>query len=81
MIYTNYFSENITEDFIRKLSYDQFKRLMNIIFLEGCLSGAKNTTHLRTTLKILTDNQDPNILYFEMNMLSETYFRKLKDNS
>ncbi len=54
---------------------------MNIVFLEGCLSNAKNTERLKKALQVLTDNQEPNILYFEIKLLSEIHYRKLKNNS
>ncbi|TXD70575.1 hypothetical protein [Aequorivita lipolytica] len=81
MKYTNYFSQIITEKDISNLSTDQFKRIMNIVFIEGCLAGAKNAAHLQYLLNTLTNNQEPNNLYFEMKLLSETHYRKQNNNT
>ncbi|CAM3258155.1 hypothetical protein [Aequorivita lipolytica] len=54
---------------------------MNIVFIEGCLAGAKNAAHLQYLLNTLTNNQEPNNLYFEMKLLSETHYRKQNNNT
>lgn len=44
----------------------------------SCL--CKSTVRLKKVLITLTDNQDPNVLYFEMKILSETHHRKQNNN-
>ncbi len=62
IIYTKYFSGFTKENDQHNVSSDQFKRIMNIVFVEGILQG--------TLLTDLSGNLDPKQLVREMFMLS-----------
>ncbi len=84
MIYTKYFSGFTKQNGQPNLSPDQFKRMMNIIFVEGILQGinqikTKEKQAFRfdillfnqdTVLTDLTGNLSPKELVREMFMLS-----------
>ena len=77
MQYTEYFSQMICEDKSFKLSHDQLRRMLNIVYVEGCLTEASsNRVRYLRLLRYLTNGEPPNVLYYEMKLLSETYYRK-----
>lgn len=77
MQYTEYFSRQIMQDGINWISQDQFRRMMNIVFIEGCLQEAPNKVAHKRVLRMLTEGEPPNVLYMHMKMLSDSlHFKK-----
>jgi hypothetical protein len=85
MIYTRYFASVTKENGQPNLSPDQFRRMMNIVFVEGILSGMGKIKEMDTTqyykydtlifkqdtvLTDLTGNLKPGELLKEMHRLS-----------
>lgn len=85
MRYTNYFSSLVKEQGPPHLNPDQFKRMMNIVFLEGMIAGMekikvkeKSQTFKydmlifkqNQVLTELTGNLEPNRLIREMYQMS-----------
>lgn len=79
MTYTEYFSKNISTEDINNMSLDQFKRFMNIIYLEGCLNNTITRKKVIELLYDLTENQAPNNLFYEIKLKSETHHQKNKE--
>ena len=86
MIYTNYFSSLIIEQGPPNLNPDQFRRMMNIVFVEGIIVGIQRIKEKEKTMvfkydmlifkhqKVLTDltgNLQPRELIREMHSISE----------
>ena len=87
MIYSKYFSAITKENGQPNLNPDQFRRMMNIVHVEGIIQGMKKIKELDkthyykydtmifkqdTVLTDLTGNLKPNELLREMYMLSKT---------
>lgn len=85
MIYANYFSSITKDNGPPNLSTDQFRRMMNIIYLEGVINGIKRIKEKEagqsykydiviykhtSVLAQLTSNLKPNLLLREMYHLS-----------
>ena len=85
MLYSNYFSSFTKDNGPPNLNPDQFRRLMNIIYLEGVITGIKRIKDKEKTqpfkydilifkhdnvLTDLTGNLNPRELLREMYMLS-----------
>ena len=85
MRYTNYFSTLVKEQGPPHLSPDQFKRMMNIVFLEGMIAGMEKIKVIEKSqafkydmlifkqnqvLTQLTGNIHPNRLIREMYQMS-----------
>lgn len=83
MIYSKYFSAITKESGQPNLSPEQFRRLMNIVFLEGIIAGIKKIKEKDqcfkydtllfkhdTLLTDLTGNLSPRELVREMHMLT-----------
>lgn len=85
MIYANYFSSVTKDNGQPNLSADQFRRMMNIIYIEGVINGIKRIKEKETeqyfkydvlilkhdaVLTQLTCNLKPNLLLREMYHLS-----------
>ena len=64
MRYTNYFSSLVKEQGPPHLNPDQFKRMMNIVFLEGMIAGMEK---IRITEKSQTFKYD--MLIFKQNQV------------
>ena len=86
MIYANYFSSVTKDNGQPNLSADQFRRMMNIVYIEGVISGIKRIKekekgqHFKHDILIfkhgsvltgLTGNLKPNALLREMYLLSK----------
>jgi|TARA_R100000479_G_scaffold174871_1_gene124280 hypothetical protein len=82
MKYTYYFSDRIRNDGVPKLNQEQFRRMMNIVFVEGMLTAFSQPSvdridlmHKRyrdiKSLNELTNRLRPEILYDQMKRLSE----------
>jgi hypothetical protein len=86
MIYANYFSSVTKDNGQPNLSADQFRRMMNIIYIEGVISGIKRIKEKETgqyfkydvlifkhdaVLTELTGNLKPGMLLREMYRLSK----------
>ncbi|MAO10889.1 MAG: hypothetical protein CMC07_08410 [Flavobacteriaceae bacterium] len=82
MKYTYYFSDRIRNDGVPKLNQEQFRRMMNIVFVEGMLTAFNQPSvdridlmHKRyrdiKSLNELTKRLRPEILYDQMKRLSE----------
>lgn len=85
MRYTNYFSSKVKEQGPPHLNPDQFRRMMNIVFLEGIIAGMEKIKNKDKTqvfkydmlifkqnqvLTKLTGNLRPNQLIREMYQMS-----------
>ena len=85
MRYTNYFSSTVKEQGPPHLNPDQFRRMMNIVFLEGIIAGMEKIKNKDKTqvfkydmlifkqnqlLTKLTGNLRPNQLIREMYQMS-----------
>ena len=85
MIYANYFSSVTKDNGQPNLSADQFRRMMNIVYIEGVINGIKRIKKKETgqffkydvlifkhdsVLTELTGNLRPNALLREMYRLS-----------
>ncbi len=80
MVYTNYFASKVNNEGVPKIGVMQFKKMMNIIFLEGKIEGiyqehrknteAPNTNidayELSQQIKELTGGLSPKDLYIQM---------------
>lgn len=86
MIYANYFSSVTKDNGQPNLSADQFRRMMNIIYIEGVINGIKRIKEKETgqyfkydvlifkhdsVLTGLTGKLKPNVLLREMYQLSK----------
>jgi hypothetical protein len=86
MLYTNYFSSLIKEQGPPNLNPDQFRRMMNIVFVEGIIVGMQRIKEKEKTMvfrydmlifkhqKVLTDltgNLQPRELVREMYSISQ----------
>ena len=86
MIYANYFSSVTKDNGQPNLNADQFRRLMNIVYIEGVINGIKRIKEKEkeqnfkydvlifkhdSVLTQLTGNLRPNALLREMYRLSK----------
>ncbi len=79
MKYTSYFADKFKRHGVPTLSYEQFARLMNIVFLEGTLQNFKSFEREHTLgryriewrLTKLTKDKEPYYLLQEMIKLSK----------
>jgi len=86
MIYANYFSAVTKDNGQPNLNPDQFRRMMNIVYIEGVINGIKRIKEKETgqyfkydvlifkhgsVLTELTGNLKPNLLLREMYHLSK----------
>ena len=86
MIYANYFSAVTKDNGQPNLNPDQFRRMMNIVYIEGVINGIKRIKEKETgqyfkydvlifkhdsVLNELTGNLKPNLLLREMYHLSK----------
>lgn len=86
MIYANYFSAVTKDNGQPNLNADQFRRMMNIIYIEGVINGIKRIKEKEigqyfkydvlifkhdAVLTELTGNLKPNLLLREMYHLSK----------
>lgn len=85
MIYAEYFALQINSNGIPKLSVDQYKRMLNIIHIEGIILGMSESSEphryynqrYRQTKSFneLTKRLPPELLYSEMIKLSESFYK------
>lgn len=88
MHYSNYFSSVTKDNGQPNLSADQFRRMMNIVYIEGVINGIKYIKKKEkgqpfkydviifkhdSVLKELTGSLKPNLLLKEMYRLSKEY--------
>ena len=86
MIYANYFATVTKDNGQPNLNPDQFRRMMNIVYIEGVINGIKRIKEKETgqyfkydvlifkhdsVLTELTGNLKPNLLLREMYHLSK----------
>ena len=86
MLYAEYFGERVRHIGVPKLSVDQFRRMMNIIHVEGIILGMRDsgdprryyTQRYRQTksLNELTQRLPPEELFAQMLHLSEAYYKQ-----
>ena len=83
MVYTKYFAGVLNEQGVLQLSAEQWKRLMNIVYLEGNIAGLQRLSDQKQPYRFdiiifkyqkklsdLTGNLQPNELIREMYQLS-----------